>query len=118
MKERKRKVTCQVEVMRLHIIELFYVFCVFINLKIQKTMNVSQRINHIQENQYDDDITVSDMPAGYFPAVTNITLPDGSTTRELTVSLFPLEQQTETTMSVNSGLFIKSQDETAVKVTV
>ena len=81
-------------------------------------MNVSQQLNHIQENQYDDDITVSGLPTGYFPAVTGITLPEGATTREISVQLLPLEQQRESTMVVNSGLYVKSPDETAVKVTV
>ncbi len=81
-------------------------------------MNVSQQLNHINENNYDDDITVSDVPKGYFPAVVSNTLAEGSTPREITVDLFPLEQSDGGTMSVNSGLYVKGPDETAVKATV
>ncbi|MEM9819420.1 MAG: hypothetical protein AAF985_00050 [Bacteroidota bacterium] len=81
-------------------------------------MNISQKINHIQDQQYDDDITVSGVPTGFFLAVTNMTFPQGSTTREITLDLMPLEQQQDTTLTTNSGLYTRQNDETAIKVTV
>ena len=81
-------------------------------------MNVSQVLNHINENNYDDDITITDIPKGHFPAVTSITLPQGSNTREIRVDILPMEQIDGGTMNVNSGLFVRGADETAVKATV
>lgn len=81
-------------------------------------MNVSQHLNHVNDNSYDDDITVTDVPRGYFLAVTSISLPEGSTTREITVDIMPLEQAPGGTRTVNSGLFVRKEGETAVKVTV
>lgn len=81
-------------------------------------MNVSQQINHINENNYDDDITITDVAKGYFLAVTSITLPEGSATREVTVQLLPLEQAPGGTRTTNTGLFIRKAGEDQIKVTV
>lgn len=81
-------------------------------------MNVSQKLNHVDNNYYDDDITTTDIPKGYFPAVTAMTLPEGSDTREITVMLLPLEQSPGGTMPTNTGLYRRRPDENAVKVTV
>lgn len=82
-------------------------------------MTVSQVLNHINDNNYDDDITVTDVPKGYFLAVTSIKAPaDGSTTREITIDLLPLEQAPGGTRTTNSGLFVRKPGEDAVKVTV
>ncbi len=81
-------------------------------------MNVSQQINHINDNSYDDDITVTDVPKGHFLAVTSISLPEGSNTREITVDILPLEQAPGGTRTTNTGLFIRKADETQIKVTV
>ena len=81
-------------------------------------MTVSQRINHINENSYDDDITVTDVPKGYFLAPTGNSIPHGSTTREIRIDIFPLEQAPGGTRTINTGLFVRQQDETEIKVTV
>ena len=83
-------------------------------------MTVSQQINTINpnENTYDDDITVTDVPQGYFLAVTSNSIMDGSSTREITVELFPLEQAPGGTRTTNSGLYVRQNGETAIKVTV
>lgn len=81
-------------------------------------MDVSQKLNHVNDQNYDDDITATDVPKGHFLAVTNITLPEGSDTREITVELLPLEQAPGGTRTVNSGLFVRRDGEKAVKVTV
>ena len=81
-------------------------------------MTVSQKINQIQDNNYDDDITVEGVPKGYFPAVTSNVLPDGSSTREVRVDLFQLEQSPGGRMDTNTGLYIRGDGENDVKVTV
>lgn len=81
-------------------------------------MNVSQQFNHINENNYDDDISITDIPQGHFLAVTANKLADGSNTREIHVMIMQLEQSPGGTMQCNPGLYIKGADETAVKVTV
>ena len=83
-------------------------------------MTVSQHINSVNPDQkaYDDDITITDVPQGQFPAVTANSIADGSTTREMTVELFALEQDPGGTRTINSGLYVRQDGETAVKVTV
>lgn len=82
-------------------------------------MTCSQQINLINEKSYDDDITVTDVPKGYFLAVTNNVPPAaGSTTREIRVELLPLEQAPSGTSITNSGLYTRQDGETEVKVTV
>ena len=81
-------------------------------------MTVSQTINHINENNYDDDITVTDVPKGHFTAVTENVFASGSSTREIRVELLPLEQHSGGTVTTNTGLFVKQNGETAIKVTV
>ena len=81
-------------------------------------MDVSQVLNHINENTYDDDITVTDIAKGHFLAVTGNTIEEGSTTRNIRVDIFPLEQEERSTQTTNSGLFVRQERETAVKTTV
>ena len=81
-------------------------------------MTVSQVLNHVNDNSYDDDITVTDVPKGYFLAVVANTLPEGASTREVTVDIMPLEQAPGGTRTVNTGLFIRREGETAVQVKV
>ncbi|MEL6863478.1 MAG: hypothetical protein AAFP19_03620 [Bacteroidota bacterium] len=82
-------------------------------------MNVSQNIVHINENSYEDEITVTDVPNGHFIAVISNTAPaEGSTQREMVVSIMPLEMENQGTQTTNSGLFVKTADETSIKVTV
>lgn len=81
-------------------------------------MTVSQQLNNVNENFYDDDITITDIPQGNFPAVIANNLAEGSTTREISVSIMPLEQAPGGTMNCNPGIFSKGDSESAVKVTV
>ena len=82
------------------------------------TMQVSQHLENINEQNYEDEITITDIPRGFFPAVTAMSSPDGGTTRDISVTIMALEMSEGGTMNVNSGLFVKNPDETAVKVTV
>ncbi|MEL7220224.1 MAG: hypothetical protein AAGJ93_02830, partial [Bacteroidota bacterium] len=81
-------------------------------------MTVSQQINQIQDNSYDDDIIINGIPQGFFPAVIDNSITDGSTTREISVLIMPLEQSPGGTMSCNPGLFTKGSSETSIQVTV
>jgi len=81
-------------------------------------MTVSQQLNHVNENLYDDDITITDIPQGNFPAVIANNFTEGSTTREISVSIMPLEQAPGGTINCNTGIFPKGSGETTVKVTV
>ncbi len=81
-------------------------------------MTITQTLNHDQENSYDDDIKITDIPASHFPAVTANTIAAGSNTREITVQIMPLEQAPGGTMATNSGLYVRQADETEVKVSV
>lgn len=81
-------------------------------------MEVSQQLNHVNDDTYDDDITVSGIEKGHFPAVTSTKKPEGSNTREITVEIMALEQAPGGTMQANPGLYRRQPDEIAVKVTV
>jgi len=81
-------------------------------------MNVSQVLNHINEQNYDDDITVTDIPSGNFIAVTGSTYDPDTQTRDIRVEVLPLEQEKRPTQTVNSGLFVRQDGENAVKTTV
>lgn len=81
-------------------------------------MTISQQINLINNNDYDNDITVTDVPNKHFLAVTENKLSSGSTTREITVDIMFLEQHPGGTVVSNSGLYTRSSNETSIKVTI
>ena len=82
------------------------------------SITVSQQLNHINENNYDDDITVTNVPKGHFAAVVSVLISPGETTRSVTVDLLPLEQSDGGTQTVNTGLYVRQPDENDVRVTV
>ena len=81
-------------------------------------MTVSQVLNHINEQNYDDDITVTDIPSGNFIAVTGMNFDPNTGTREIRVDILPFEQEHRSTQTINSGLFVRQDGEDKVKVTV
>ncbi|MCP4439601.1 MAG: hypothetical protein GY810_11720 [Aureispira sp.] len=81
-------------------------------------MNASQQINHINENNYDVDISVTDVPKGHFTAVTANSFDGNSSLREIRVEILPLEQHQGGTVSTNSGLFVKGDNENAIQVKI
>ncbi|MEO1261386.1 MAG: hypothetical protein AAFZ15_21455 [Bacteroidota bacterium] len=81
-------------------------------------MNVSQKINHLNDNSYDDDITVTDVPQGQFLAITANSIANGATTREISISLMSLEQAPGGTRTTNTNLFVRQGGETAIQVKV
>ena len=81
-------------------------------------MTVSQQINLINDNNYDVDITVTDVPNKHFLAVTDNQIPSGSATREVTIDIMFLEQSLGGTLVANPGLFTKASSETSIRVKV
>ncbi len=85
-------------------------------------MTCSQKIEELQgggSNEYEDTITVTDIPKGYFIAITSITAPaPPSTTREVRIDLMAAEWADGGTHSTGTGQYIKQDGETAVKVSV
>ena len=81
-------------------------------------MDVSQVINHINDQNYDDDITVTDIPRGNFIAVTGNMYDPETTLRDIRVDILPFEQEDRSTQTINSGLFVRQEDETGIKATV
>ena len=82
-------------------------------------MTVSQQINHIQDQEYDDDITVTEVPKGYFMAITANNPPaQGGTTREIRVDLMAAEWAPGGTRSTNTNVLIRQSGETAIQVKV
>ena len=81
-------------------------------------MQVSQQINHVNDNNYDDDITVTDVPQGQFLAITSNSIASGASTREIGITLMDLEQAPGGTRTINSSLYVRQDSETAVKATV
>jgi hypothetical protein len=62
---------------------------------------------------------VTDIPKGYFIAITSNTAPaDGETTRQMQVTLMPAEWADGGTHSIGSGVYIRKDGETAVCVKV
>jgi len=81
-------------------------------------MDLSQQLNHVNESTYDDDISITGITKGYFPAVTSNSIADGNSIRKVTVELMPLEQAPGGTMMANTGLYKRKDSETAVEVTL
>lgn len=86
---------------------------------------VSQSLNNLLDagefaeqtkNNWSDTIT-SDNEAGYFIAVTDISIAEGAAQREITVSMVASEHAPEEN-SVDSGCFERQSGEASVKVTL
>lgn len=83
-------------------------------------MTCSQNLESLgQDNEYDDTITVTDIPKGYFIAVTQNNPPaEGGTTREIRVDLMAAEWADGGTHSVGTGMYVRKDGETAVQTKV
>ena len=81
-------------------------------------MNVSQRIENIQDQMFDATITVTDIPKGHFMAITSNSIQAGSTTREIGIDIMPLEPAPGGTSTVSTNMITRASGETAIKVTV
>ncbi|MEM9546312.1 MAG: hypothetical protein AAGA77_10070 [Bacteroidota bacterium] len=67
---------------------------------------------------YDDDITVTDVPPRHFIAVTASAYNPDTKLRDIRVEIMPVESETTSTQTVNSGLFVRQDGSTGVKATV
>ena len=68
--------------------------------------------------EYFDDITVTDIPKGYFIAMTANSIAEGASTRDIRIDLMAAEWADGGTHTLGSGMFIRQDGETAVKVSV
>lgn len=81
-------------------------------------MIVSQTINHINENNYDVDIRVTDIPEGSFLSFGDTSFLDDDFMREIIVELLPLDDAIGGTKNINSGVFSRRENESVIKVIV
>ena len=82
-------------------------------------MTCSQNLQSLgQDNEYDDDITVTEVPKGYFIAMTANSIAEGASTREIRIDLMAAEWADGGTNTVGSGMFVRQSGETAVQVKV
>ena len=81
-------------------------------------MIVSQTINHINENNYDVDIRITDIPEGSFLSFGDTSFSDDNFMREIEVELLPLDEAEGGTKNINSGVFSRRENESVIKVTV
>ena len=82
-------------------------------------MTISQEITLLNQDDksYDDTVTVTDVPNGYFLAEISDEY-NNPPTREITFQMMALQQAQGGTQTVGTGLFVRQDGETAVKVIV
>jgi hypothetical protein len=81
-------------------------------------MIISQTINHLNENNYDVDIRVTDIPVGSFLSFGATSFSGDDFMREIEVEILPLDDATGGTKNTNSGVFSRRENESVIKVTV
>ena len=81
-------------------------------------MIISQKITQLNKNDYEVDITVTDIPEGYFISVGETTFSDNSFMRIMKVEMLPLSDSSGGTRTINSGVFPKKEEEEVIRVIV
>ena len=81
-------------------------------------MVISQTINHINQNDYDVDVRITDIPEGFFLSIGETTFTDDDFMREIEVELLPLDDATGGTKNINTGVFSRKENESVIKVTI
>lgn len=84
-------------------------------------MTCSQQITLVSKDDhtYNNDITVTDIPKGYFITLTSNDPPEvGATIRTMQVSLMPAAWAEGGTNTVNSDLYVRQDGEVEVKAIV
>jgi len=76
--------------------------------------DLTQKLNLINDNNYDDDITANIEP-NHFIAVTANVMTPGGTEREMTVQIMELDGLPGGEVHTNSGLFVRQEGENSVK---
>ena len=81
-------------------------------------MIISQTITQLNQNDYEVDITVSDIPEGYFISIGETTFSEDGFMRIMEVEMIALSDSTGGTRTINSGVFSKKEEEEVIKVIV
>ena len=81
-------------------------------------MIITQQIEHIREDRYRNEITITDIPQGYFPAIISNTADAEQPNRKIAITLMPLEQSAGGTMNCNTGRFQRREQETGIQVSL
>lgn len=81
-------------------------------------MIISQKITQLNQYDHEVDITVTDIPVGYFISVGETTFSDDGFMRIMIVEMLPLSDSTGGTRTINSGVFSKKEEEEVIKVIV
>ena len=81
-------------------------------------MIISQKINHISGENYDVDISVTEIPTGHFISIGRITFSDDDFMREIEVEILPLEDASGGDKSINTGVFSRREEEGVIRVSV
>lgn len=81
-------------------------------------MVISQTLHNEFENTYDNDISISEIPKGFFPAIIRNQFNEGEGIREVIIDIRPLDVSPGGTMKVNTGFYKKKEQEQAIKVRI
>lgn len=81
-------------------------------------MIISQTINHISGDDFDVDISITEIPTGHFISVGRVTFSDDDFMREIEVEILPLEDASGGDKSINTGVFSRREAEGVIKVSV
>lgn len=81
-------------------------------------MIISQTINHINNNNYDVDIRVTDIPEGSFLSLGDTSFSNDDFMREIKVEIVRLDNASGGIKNINSGVFSRRENESVIKVTV
>jgi hypothetical protein len=78
--------------------------------------NLAQQLTHINENNYDDEITATVQPHEFIAVTSNLLDPPDAAQRNITVQIMTLDGvDTPTTAHTNTNLFVRGENETSVK---
>ena len=81
-------------------------------------MIISQTINHISGDNYDVDISVTEIPPDHFISIGRVRWSDDDFIREIEVEILPLESASGGDKTINTGVFSKREEEGVIKVSV
>ncbi|MFT6321887.1 MAG: hypothetical protein ACJAT4_002817 [Granulosicoccus sp.] len=81
-------------------------------------MIISQTITKLNQEDHEVDITVTDIPEGYFISIGETTFSEDGFMRIMMVEMMPLSESTGGTRTINSGVFSKKEEEEVIKVIV
>ncbi|MDA8972402.1 MAG: hypothetical protein P8M17_08705 [Saprospiraceae bacterium] len=81
-------------------------------------MIISQTITKLNEEDFEVDITVTDIPEGYFISIGDTTFSDDGFMRIMMIEMLQLSDSTGGTRTINSGVFTRQEEEDVIKVLV